>query len=302
VGNQFLVRRDGRPRRWPVVRTVSGLLAVTLLVLGLTQTSGAAKPIHFRPPTTAQPVAVSSDPPYAGMSLVFNGSFAGRDLNSSQWQTCYPWGDSGSGCTNFGNSQEIEWYLPSQVQVSNGALHLIAQETPTLGTDQTGAAETYPYRSGIVTTYGSFSFTYGYVQVVARIPGGTGTWPTLWLLPTAKTATGWQWPPEIDIMQDFGSDNTISCNLLWGSAANVQDTYQWVTSQTDLTNGWHTYGLAWEPGSLTWYLDGQVVDSLTGNEIPDQPMYFLANLAIDGLGSSTSSFDIQSVQIYQNAN
>ena len=74
-----------------------------------------------------------------------------------------------------------------------------------------------------------------------------------------------------------------------------------MTSSSDLTSGWHTYGLLWEPGSLTWYLDGQVVYTFTGSEVPSQPMYFLANLAIDGPAAPSSSFDIQSVQIYQPA-
>jgi beta-glucanase (GH16 family) len=238
--------------------------------------------------------------PTAGLSLAFNATFPGSTLNGSTWQTCYPWGLNGSvpGCTNFGNPQEEEWYLPSQDQVSGGALHMVASETPTLGTSQAGSPETYPYTSGMVTTYGSFSLKYGYVQVVARIPGGTGTWPTLWLLPTARTSSGWVWPPEIDIMQNFGSSNTISCNLLWGSSSSPQDSYEWVSSPADLTSGWHTYGLLWKPGALYWYLDGKVVDSYLGKAVPSQPMYFLANLAINGPAASGASMDLQSVQIY----
>jgi beta-glucanase (GH16 family) len=232
--------------------------------------------------------------PTAGRTLVFNASFGGSTLNTSTWQTCYPWAKSGAGCTNFGNSQEEEWYLPSQDVVSNGALHLVATATPTRGTTQSGAPKTYPYTSGMVTTHSSFNFTYGYVQVVAQVPGGVGTWPALWLLPTNGS-----WPPEIDIMENWGLATQMHCTVIWGSSSNKQQSVTVVNSTSNLTSGWHTYGLLWEPGSLTWYLDGQVVATYTGSQVPSQSMYFLANLAIDGPAVSGSSFNIQSVQIYQ---
>ncbi len=205
------------------------------------------------------------------------------------WSTCY-W----SGCTNYGNAQEEEWYEASQDQVSGGALHLVANQTPTTGTDQTGAPKTYPYASGIVTTFSSYSFTYGYVQIVATIPGGAGTWPALWLLPADKS-----WPPEIDIMENWGSARTESDTFHWGPWQNPKQQQKQVTSSSALTDGWHTYGLAWAPGSLTWYLDGKVVDTYTGSSVPNSPMYFLANLAIDGPAASGTSFNIKSVQVWQ---
>ncbi len=227
--------------------------------------------------------------PASGLSLRFDGTFNGTGLDMAIWQTCYPFG-----CTNFGNPQEKEWYAASQDQVSGSALHLVETQTPTLGTTESGAPETYSYRSGMVTTYSSFNFTYGYLQVVARIPGGTGTWPALWLLPVNRA-----WPPEIDMMENWGSSNAIQSTVYWGTPGDPQQAHQEFTSNNNLTTGWHTYGLRWEPGSLTWYLDGQVVDTFSGNKVPSQAMYFLANLAIDGSAASNGSFDIQSVQIYQ---
>jgi beta-glucanase (GH16 family) len=55
----------------------------------------------------------------------------------------------------------------------------------------------------------------------------------------------------------------------------------------------------WKPNSLTWYLDGKVIDRYTGNHVPDQPMYLLANLAIDGKAPPKSTFSISSVEIYR---
>jgi beta-glucanase (GH16 family) len=257
-----------------------------------TSTTTTAKPTSTTTTSTPSSAAANTTPaPATGMTLAFNAGFAGSTLDSSVWDTCYEWYVASVGCTSF-NNPETEWYLPSQVQVSDDALHLVADATPTQGTNASGAPETYPYTSGMVTTFSSFDFTYGYVQVVARIPGGTGTWPAIWMLPENGT-----WPPEIDIMENYGTTNQIETTVHWGTTNQEAD--QDVTSPTDLTSGWHTYGLLWEPGSLTWYLDGKVVFSYTGVGVPSQPMYLLANLAIDGAAASGSSFDIQSAQIYQ---
>ncbi len=229
----------------------------------------------------------------SGMHLVFNANFNGSTLNTTVWGTCYPWA-SPDGCTNFGNSQEEEWYLPSQDQVYDGVLHLVAEEHATEGTTKSGSPKAYAYRSGMVTTYPSFSFTYGYVQVVAKLPGGNGTWPALWLLPTNES-----WPPEIDIMENWGNPYNMYSTYHWLSASGPQQSMTKVNSSTNLTQTWNTYAVDWEPSSITWYLNGKVVASYTGSQISSQPMYLLANLAIYGSAPSISSFDIKSVSIYQ---
>ncbi|MHB1553175.1 MAG: glycoside hydrolase family 16 protein [Acidimicrobiales bacterium] len=232
-----------------------------------------------------------------GKSLALASTFSGSSLDASRWATCYPWFNTpASGCTNFGNSQEEEWYLPSQDQVSTGALHLVATASPTQGWTRTGSSKTYPYRSGIVTTFSSFNFTYGYVQVVAKLPGGAGTWPALWLLPTSEA-----WPPEIDIMENWGTAASFHATLHWATGSSDKQVAKVVSTPANLSTTYHAYGLLWEPGSLTWYFDGAPVFTVTGNEVPSQPMYFLANLAVDGPATSGSSFDIRSVKIYTNA-
>ena len=189
--------------------------------------------------------------------------------------------------------------MPSQVQVSGGLLQLVADETPTPGTTTGGAAKVYPWTSGMVTTYGKFDFTYGYVQVVAKLPSGDGFWPALWLLPQSET-----WPPEIDIMENWGTYP----NSLWFTnhlTPSEYSTYNYA-SGSGYSQTFHTYAVDWEPGSITWYLDGQQVFQVTTG-VPDQPMYFIANLAVDGAsglapdGSTppSASFEIKSVSIWQ---
>jgi len=263
-------------------------MAVALLVGG----SGVLGQVLHASAAGAVP---DGDGPASSMQLVFADSFEGSSLDASVWATCYPWfHDPAAGCTNFGNADEKEWYLPSGDQVSGGILHLVADEQPTEGTTRSGAPRSYPYSSGMLTTYRSFSFTYGYVDVVARLPGGAGTWPALWLLPTS-----WAWPPEIDIMENWGPHHAIRTTFHWRSAAGPECAGRWVSSAADLASGWHSYGLLWRPGSLVWYLDGRVVDAYVGPNVPSVPMYFLADLAISGAAAPHSSFDLRSVRIYQ---
>jgi beta-glucanase (GH16 family) len=232
--------------------------------------------------------------PTSGMSLAFDATFNGATLDGSTWSTCYPWFSGTSGCTNFGNAIQDVWYVPSGDVVSGGSLHLVATATPTSGFTEKGSSKTYPYSSGMVTTRNSFDFKYGYVQIVAKTPGGKGTWPALWLLPKKR-----RWPPEIDIMENWGSAHTIQTTFIWSSAGHVEQAHQTPLSSSSLSKRYNTYGLLWKPGSLTWYLDGKVVDTYTGTNVPRQPMYLLANLAVDGPAASGSSFSIRSVKIYK---
>ena len=174
---------------------------------------------HVGPPVgiVASASIVSAVEAWArGEDLIFDSNFSGSTLNTSVWATCYPWAQPTSGCTNFGNT-EYQWYLPSQDQVSGGILHLAAQRLPTPRQDRNGAPKEYLCRSGMVTTYPSFHFKYGYLQVVARIPFSTGLWPALWL------AAMNHWPPEIDILEHWGvSAQTTAVHFPPGSSWTAQ--------------------------------------------------------------------------------
>lgn len=229
----------------------------------------------------------------SGWKTLLGATFTGSRLDTSLWGTCYPWG-SADGCTNFGNS-EYEWYLPSQDQVSGGALHLVAQRAQTPGRAKGGGAQTYSYRSGMVTTYPSLRYQYGYTQIVARIPYGPGLWPALWL-----AASNQKWPPEIDILEHSDTAAQYSEHL------HATDTsVQAATESTEnLSSGWHTFGLYWSPSKVVWYIDGQQVMSASSG-VPRQSMYLIANLAVnqqDPAGwEDGSALDIRSVTVWQAA-
>jgi beta-glucanase (GH16 family) len=227
----------------------------------------------------------------AGWKLTFDPSFSGTQL-SSTWSTCYDWVSNPSvGCTN-NPTDEKEWYVPSQVNVSGGTVNLVAKQETTQGVDTSGAAKTYTCRSGMISSKPGFNFTYGLIQISAKLPYGPGLWPALWL-----AATNDQWPPELDIMEHWYSepqmkvyDHTVGKSYIGGP----------VPTPANLSAGFHTYSLLWTKDRVTWYLDGVQVYTTT-DHVPQQEMYFIANVADDSTatGACTGTMQIQSVKVYQ---
>jgi beta-glucanase (GH16 family) len=247
------------------------------------------------PSESTSPTSGASNPALtANMRLVFDATFTRPKLDTSIWDTCYPWiARQAQGCTNFANT-EIEWYKPSQVQISGGVLNLVAQRVPTAGYTQAGARHEYQCRSGMVTTHPGFNFEYGYVQVVARVPNGKYLWPALWL-----AASNYQWPPEMDILEHWGPPANFSGVYFHPSGAEAVDMR--IPPSIALTDNWHTYALDWTPSRMTWYIDGQVILSVA-QSIPHQDMYFIANVASNGSSAyspCSGTLQISSVKVWQ---
>jgi beta-glucanase (GH16 family) len=258
--------------------------------------SPKAKASHPAKKTAAASSAKSAAPALltvpAGWKLAFDPSFGGSQLSTGTWATCYDWAPSPSvGCTN-NPTAEKEWYVPSQANVSGGTLNLVAKQESTQGLDANGAAKSYTCRSGMVSSKPGFNFTYGLIQISAKLPYGPGLWPALWL-----AATNDQWPPELDIMEHWYSepqakvyDHTVGKKYIGGP----------VPTPGNLSAGFHTYSLLWTKDRVTWYLDGAQVFTTT-SYVPQQAMYFIANVADDSTaaGACTGTMQIQSVKVWQ---
>lgn len=116
--------------------------------------------------------------------LIFDDEFDGTSLDTTKWVPCFRW-ETQDGCGSTTTPQT--WYLPGNVIVSNGMLKLQAQHRPI-----SENRVTYPYTSAMITTGPSdnagtpakFAFTYGYMEIRAKVPKGQGLWPAFWALPT----------------------------------------------------------------------------------------------------------------------
>ncbi|MCR4716117.1 MAG: carbohydrate binding domain-containing protein, partial [Lachnospiraceae bacterium] len=187
----------------------------------------------------------------------------------------------------------------------------------------------YDYTSGRINTQNKHDFKYGRFEARAKVPSGNGYLPAFWLMATDETNYG-QWPQcgEVDIMEVMGQDITKSYHTIhYGYDANTghsqnQGTYV-LSGDGSFKDEWHTFTLDWEPGKLTWYVDGKEVyttnnwytgkdkeSQLTYPAPFDQEFYVILNLAVGGSwvgypdqavvdDMPNQSFDIDYVRVYQ---
>jgi beta-glucanase (GH16 family) len=238
--------------------------------------------VRFGP---APPPATGVAPTPLGQSgawaLILQDEFTGDDLDHSKWVTCYLWDTLGCYKTN---GAELEWYMPDDVLVGDGALKLRAQQRTVTGTD----GKSYAYSSGLISsgkdTYDPsvaprFAFRYGYVEMRARVPAGQGFWSALWLLRADRVL-----PWEIDIFEILGHQPetaymTVHYPQPDGSTGQNSEGYL----GPNFSTGYHTFGLEWEADRLIWYVDGiERKRESNAAHIPRDPMYLIANLAVGG--------------------
>ena len=188
---------------------------------------------------------------------------------------------------------------------SSAALTAIRQASP----------EGYPYESGWVSTAGSYSLQYGVIDFRAEMPAGQGLWPGLWLT-QAQGSNPWG---ELDVTEMLlGNTHTV-----YGSAHGWAPSPLWGETQTmslggDASQGFHDYQLIWQPGMLTWAVDGHAYAQYTKAQataagytwpFDSAPEYLVANLAVAATGewggapTNTTTFpatmQIQSVKIWE---
>ncbi len=81
----------------------------------------------------------------------------------------------------------------SVYQTGANGLVLELKPTPASIAGQVGNA---PFLGSEATTKGTFSQEYGYFEMTASMPRGTGLNPAFWLLPASGA-----WPPELDVVE-----------------------------------------------------------------------------------------------------
>ncbi len=253
--------------------------------------------------------------------LVFSDEFSASQLNTSTWSNQYYYGG-----TNEGNNN-LSLYTPDSLIFGNGQLKLRASKQPTQGErvyigpdgQRHYTTETFDYRSGMIAGHNKRAFTYGYMEFRAKFPAGKGFWGGFWMIPQKEEQplqydergiAYKRWPPEIDVVEVLGQDPTTGHSTLHypDSTQPYNDgMYHQDWNVADLSQGFHTFGVQWLPSQMIWYVDNQPVFQVSQN-IPNEPMYLLANLAVGGTwpgdpDSTTpfpSSIDIDYIRVYQN--
>lgn len=216
-------------------------------------------------------------------TLMWSDNFKGTELNRNDWNV----ETHDAGWVNAESQAYVDDEKNIYVEDGNLILRPIRQKN---------ADGTETITSGRVNTQGKHDFTYGLFEVRAKVPTGKGFLPAFWMMPTDENLYG-QWPRcgEIDAMEVMGQEN----NKLYGTIhygnphSEKQGTY--TLENGNFTDEYHTFACDWEPGKITWYVDGvkyhEADDWYSTTEgqgtvaypAPfDQPFYAILNLAVGG--------------------
>jgi beta-glucanase (GH16 family) len=149
--------------------------------------------------------------------------------------------------------------------------------------------ENREYTSARLVTKGKGDWQYGKIEVKARIPGGLGTWPAIWML---GSTTPFKWPDdgEIDIMEHVGYNEgvlhgSVHCRKYYHSVGTQKTA---TVAVPDITKAFHVYELEWNKDSILIGIDGnnyfRFANERSGYEAwPfDNKMHLLLNVAVGG--------------------
>lgn len=174
------------------------------------------------------------------------------------------------------------------------------------GTSPTGDAA---YTSARIKSENLYEFTYGRVEVRAKLPSAGGTWPALWALGANFDTVGWPTCGEIDIMEHVGNNpNVVSSALHYpGNSGGTAVTNS--TSVPTATSEFHNYTVEWTADSIKFVVDDELIHTSFTNNM-DTPFnsdfFFIMNIAMGGTLGGTidpafteATMEVDYIRVYQ---
>jgi beta-glucanase (GH16 family) len=231
-------------------------------------------------------------------------------LDTNKWEAMLGTGTSYGLPAGWGNN-ERQYYQAENATVADGLLTITAKEEAVSGSS---------YTSSRLRTLGMGDWTYGRIEMRAKMPIGQGLWPAFWMLPTDTRYGGWAASGEIDITEYLGHEpsrvhGTIHFGSQWPNSSSSGASY-------DLPGGtfhddFHVFAIEWQRGEIRWYIDDVHYETKTewfstAGPFPapfDVDFHILLNLAVGGnwpgAPDSTTSFPqelvVDYVRVYQSA-
>ncbi len=156
------------------------------------------------------------------------------------------------------------------------------------------------FTSASLVTKGHAGWTYGRIEVRARIPAARGTWPAIWMLPDDHGKVPWPQCGEIDIMEHVGHDPGVIHGSLHSEAFNhLKGTQRAGTLKVETASaGFHNYTLEWTDGRIVFGIDGRsyaIFDRKPGDKVAEwpfnKPYYLILNLAVGGSWGAQKGID-----------
>jgi len=238
----------------------------------------------------------------------FNGSGA---INKEKWfhQTKLPPGGSwwGGLINHYTNRQDNSF-------LKNGHLNLVAKKE--VFKDQ---GEIKKYTSARLNS--KFAFSYGRVEIKAKLPEGTGTWPAIWMLNKSIDEDGayWdnqgfgtvKWPTcgEIDILEHWGKNqNYVSSAVHNGSSYGYKVENLGGQNVLNASNQFHVYAIEWTQDKMIFSIDGVnhfIYEPSIKNSDTwpyDSDYYIILNIAIESDINpefTKSAMEVDYIRVYQ---
>lgn len=202
------------------------------------------------------------------------------------------------GAGGWGNG-EAQTYTsdPSNVIVENGVLKITAKK------------EGSGYTSARLKSENLQEFTYGKVEVRAKLPSAAGTWPAIWTLGANFDTVGWPNCGEMDIMEQTGADKNRVLSTLHYPGNFAGNGPSGSTSLTTSTTDFHTYTMEWTAEEIKFYVDDKSIHNQVVNDA-DKPFnsdfFFIMNIAMGGTLGGTidpnfteDTMEIDYIKVYQ---
>lgn len=213
----------------------------------------------------------------------------------------------------YWHNDEVQFYTNKDLDnayVENGVLSITAIKEVYENREYTSARLVSKYKG---------DFTYGRIQISAKLPTGDGTWPALWMMPTSSAYGNWPNSGEIDIMEYLGKEPGVVHGTLHSGAYNhsLGTHVGYSTRVANTETEFHLYEIIWMPGIIRVYVDSRLygtfeykaennIDISNSDAWPfDQNFFIIMNLALGGWGGTIddsifpTTMEIDYVRVYK---
>lgn len=215
---------------------------------------------------------------YPGYTLAWSDEFGGTTLDISKWNQ-----EIGNGSGGWGNN-ELEYYTssPKNTFLSNGNLIIEARKEAISG---------FNYSSGRMTTQNKKSFTFGRIDIRAKLPVNKGIWPALWMLGSNITSVPWPACGEIDIMELIGTfPNRTYGTMHWKpvTGTNTNKGGEYNLPSGNFSQQFHVFSIIWSQDMIKWMVDDQLFFTGTKADVGaanypfNAAQFLIFNVAVGG--------------------
>ena len=223
-------------------------------------------------------VGYSTPKTYPGYTLDYADEFNGKDIDASVWG--YDAGGNG-----WGNA-ELENYTSRNENsfISSPGYLVIEARQEAFGGNN--------YTSARILSQKKKSFTFGRIDIRAKIPTAPGMWPALWMLGDNISTNGWPNCGEIDIMEVIGKEpSKLYGTLHWGPVGangSTQSGNNYSLKSGVFGDQFHVFSLDWKKDSIRWYVDDILYHTTNSSMVSNSnypfnsPFFFIFNVAVGG--------------------